>query len=197
MEEFLSICLGIGLAAACGFRVFVPMLIMSAAHLSGHLPLASQLEWIGSWPAFICFLVATVVEIIGYYIPWIDNTLDAVAGPAAMIAGAISVAAVLSDDVSPLFRWTIGIIAGGGTALSIQTLSMSVRGLSTATTGGSLNFIVSSIELLLSIMTTIGALIVPVLVIGILITTCWLTVRWLRRRRQEPKHESYLAKECA
>ena len=79
----MALLLGIGLSATCGFRVFVPLLGMSIAAMAGHLELASGFEWIGSWPALICLAVATVLEIAGYYIPWLDNLLDTIATPAA------------------------------------------------------------------------------------------------------------------
>src|SRR2546425_12995559 len=104
METILSICLGIGLSAACGFRVFVPLLVMSIASLSGHLTLAHGFEWIGTYPALITFSVATCLEIGGYYIPWVDNLLDTIASPAAVIAGTVVMAALVSD-LSPLLKW--------------------------------------------------------------------------------------------
>ncbi|PYQ56518.1 MAG: DUF4126 domain-containing protein, partial [Acidobacteria bacterium] len=80
METVLSILIGLGLAAACGFRVFVPLLIMSLASRAGvgHLALGPGFAWIGSTPALLSFAVATVLEIAGYYIPWVDNLLDTV-----------------------------------------------------------------------------------------------------------------------
>ena len=115
MEILLSICLGIGLGAACGFRVFVPLLAMSIASLSGHLTLSQGFQWIGTYSAFIAFGTATILEITAYYIPWIDNLLDSIAAPASMIAGTI-VAASSIVQISPLMKWTLAIIAGGGTA---------------------------------------------------------------------------------
>src|SRR5260370_32245357 len=87
METLLAASLGIGLSAACGFRVFVPLLVMSIASFSGHLTLAPGFQWIGSYPALITFSVATVVEIGGYYIPWVDHLLDTLATPAASVPG--------------------------------------------------------------------------------------------------------------
>src|SRR5438477_8925513 len=108
METVLSICVGIGLSAACGFRVFVPLLVMSIASLSGHLTLAQGFEWIGTYPALIAFSVATCLEIAGYYIPWVDNLLDSIATPAAIVAGTIATAAMVTD-VSPLMKWSLAI----------------------------------------------------------------------------------------
>src|SRR6185295_19313170 len=97
MELALSICLGLGLAAACGFRVFVQLLGISTAALAGHLHLAAGFEWLGSWPAFACFLTATIIEVVAYYVPWLDNLLDSIATPAAVVAGTIATASVVAD----------------------------------------------------------------------------------------------------
>src|SRR6266446_2543792 len=104
METLLSIFVGIGLSAACGFRVFVPLLVMSIAAASGHLTLAQGFQWIGSYPALVAFSVATLLEIAGYYIPWVDHFLDAVATPAAIIAGTIVTASMVSG-MSPFLKW--------------------------------------------------------------------------------------------
>src|SRR5207302_9281297 len=104
METLLSICVGIGLSAACGFRVFVPLLALSIASLSGHLPLAHGFEWIGSYPALLALSVATCVEILGYYIPWLDHVLDAIASPAAVLAGTLITAATVTD-IGPFGKW--------------------------------------------------------------------------------------------
>src|SRR5215475_3116859 len=108
METLSSICLGIGLSAACGFRVFVPLLVMSIASLSGHLTLAPGFQWIGTYPALITFSVATAVEIAGYYVPWVDHLLDTISTPAAIIAGTI-VTASLVTGLSPFMKWTLAI----------------------------------------------------------------------------------------
>src|SRR5262245_45624492 len=123
MELALSICLGIGLAAACGFRVFVPLLGVSMAALAGHVQLAEGVAWVGTWPALVCFLTATILEIGAYYIPWLDNLLDTIATPAAVVAGTIAMGSVVTD-MSPLLKWTLALIAGGGTAGLIQSATV-------------------------------------------------------------------------
>lgn len=164
METLLSACLGIGLSAACGFRVFVPLLIMSIASLSGHLSLAHGFEWIGSYPALVSFSVATCLEIAGYYVPWLDHLLDTVATPAAIVAGTIITASMVAD-VSPFLKWTLAVIAGGGAAGMVQGTTVLVRGASGVTTGGLANPVVSTLELAGSIITSILALVAPVLVV--------------------------------
>jgi len=161
MELVLSICLGIGLAAACGFRVFVPLLGIGVAAHAGHLQLAEGMEWMSSWPALICFAVATVLEIVAYYVPWLDNLLDTIASPAAVIAGSVATASVVYD-MSPFLRWTLALIAGGGLAIVVQSATVGLRGTSTATTGGLGNFVISTLELILAIVTTVLSIVLPI-----------------------------------
>src|SRR6185369_10794864 len=167
METLLAISLGIGLSAACGFRVFVPLLVMSVASFSGHLTLAPGFQWIGTYPALITFSVATVAEIGGYYIPWVDHLLDTMATPAAIVAGTIITAAMVSNT-SPMLKWTLAAIAGGGAAGLVQGTTVVARGISTATTGGLGNPFFATIELGGALFTSILALVVPLLAVGLI-----------------------------
>ena len=164
METILSFVVGLGLSAACGFRVFVPLLVVSIAAHSGHLSLASGFEWMASDTALIAFAAATALEIAGYYIPWVDHALDTLATPAAVVAGTI-ITASLVTDVSPFLRWTLAAIAEGGIAGVVQGTTVVARGLSTATTGGLANPIFATAELGGSVITSLMALIVPVLTV--------------------------------
>jgi hypothetical protein len=96
----------------CGFRIFVPLLIMGIANVSGYLNLTDGFAWIASYPALIVFSVATVLEVIAYFFPYVDNLLNAISTPASVIAGIMVTAAVMTD-VSPILQWTMAIIAGG------------------------------------------------------------------------------------
>ena len=114
-EAGLSIALGLALAAATGFRVFLPMLIASIAAHTGHLPLGEHFTWLGSLPAMIMLAVAATAEVAAYYIPVVDNVLDALATPAALVAGSLVAAAVMVD-LPPLVKWSAAIIGGAGAA---------------------------------------------------------------------------------
>src|SRR5436309_6364987 len=186
METLVSICLGIGLSAACGFRVFVPLLAMSVASLAGHLALAHGFEWIGSYPALVTFAVATCVEVAGYYIPWVDNLLDSIATPAAIIAGTL-VTASLVTDVSPLVKWTLAIIAGGGAAGMVQGTTVLARSASSAGTGGLANPLLATLELGGSIVTSILAILAPVLVMVLLAIFLVVFGRRLFRKTAKPQ----------
>jgi len=167
METLLSICVGIGLSAAFGFRFFVPLLVMSIASLTGHLTLSHGFEWIGSYPALVTFAAATCVEIAGYYVPWVDNFLDTIASPAAVIAGTLVTASMVTD-LSPFIKWTMAIIAGGGVAGIVQGTTVAVRGASSLGTAGLGNPIIATVEAIASTVTSIVALLAPVLAVGLL-----------------------------
>src|SRR5436190_13795831 len=182
METVLSICVGVGLSAACGFRIFVPLLVMSIASRSGHLTLAHGFDWISTDPALIAFSVATVVEILGYYMPWIDQVLDTVASPAAVIAGTIVTASMVSD-MSPFLKWTLAVIAGGGAAGLVQGTTVLTRGASLASTAGLANPVVATLELGGAVITSVMAVLVPVLVLVLLVVFFVFFGRKLYRMR--------------
>ncbi len=180
MEELLGLFIGIGLSATCGFRVFVPLFGMSIAHHAGALSFSSGFDWIGSWPATIAFGIAMVIEIAAYYIPWVDNLLDTIATPAAIVAGTF-VTASMVGDVSPFLRWSLAIIAGGGIAAIVQGSSVLVRGASTVSSAGLANPIVSTGELGASILGTLISIILPtVAVIIVVLLLTFLLRRFIR-----------------
>jgi len=181
MEQVLSICVGIGLSAACGFRVFIPLLIMSIASLSGHLTLAHGFEWIGTYPALVSFAVATCLEIAGYYIPWLDHLLDSLATPAAIVAGTIVTASAVTD-MSPFLKWTLAVIAGGGAAGLVQSATVITRGASTLATGGLANPLVASLELGGATITSVLALVAPILAVLLLLTLVFFLGRSALRK---------------
>jgi hypothetical protein len=187
MEALISICLGIGLSAACGFRIFVPLLVVSLANMSGHLHLATGFEWIGTYPAMIAFAVATVAEVGGYYIPWVDHALDTIATPVAMVAGTLIMASLVTD-MSPFLRWTLAVIAGGAAAGLVQGATVSARGASLVATAGFGNPIVASLELAGAVLMSLLSLAVPVLVAALILLLVYLVLRRLLRRRPEAAH---------
>ncbi len=186
VETFLSICIGVGLSAACGFRVFVPLLCLSiAAHFGAeHLHLAKSFAWIGSFPAMIAFGVATVLEIAAYYIPWLDNALDSAAVPIATIAGIFVTASVVAD-IDPFWRWTLAAIAGGGIAASTQLATTKARLVSSATTGGLANPVLATVESASSTLLSVLAVIWPIVAFAfalIILSVC-LWIIWFVGKR--------------
>lgn len=183
MEIFVSICVGIALSAACGFRVFVPLFVMSMASLGGHLTLSPGFAWIGTYPAFVGFAIATCLEVAGYYVPWIDNLLDTIATPAAIIAGIIVTASTVSG-MSPFLKWALAVIAGGGVAGTVQVATGMARGASTVSTAGLGNPLVATMEVGGATVLSVLAIVLPVFAgIMVLGLFCFGTQKLLEKRR--------------
>jgi len=176
----LSIVLGIALAAATGFRVFLPMLIVSGAAYTGHLQLDNSFAWLGTSSALTMLGVAALAEVLAYYVPVVDNLLDALVTPAALIAGTLVSAAVMTD-VPPMVKWTAAVIAGGGVAGLTQGLTGILRAHSTVLTGGLGNSIIATAELGGAVLISFLALVAPAAAIALVMLFLLVAIRLVRR----------------
>ncbi len=145
LSYFLSAFIGIGLAAATGFRVFLPMFAVSLASYFHWIPMNASFEWLAGLPALITTGIATIVEILAYYIPFVDHLLDTISIPMATIAGSVLFASQFAE-LGTFPQWALGLIAGGGTAATISSGFAGLRAASTATTGGLGNSVVGTAE---------------------------------------------------
>ncbi|GLU55609.1 DUF4126 domain-containing protein [Dyadobacter frigoris] len=177
MEIFLSICLGLGLSASSGFRVFLPMLVANIATLSGWITPGEGFAWMATWTAFFVLFTATIAEISGYYIPFIDNLLDTIATPAAVIAGTLLSTSFIQID-NPVLHWGLGIIVGGGTAGLVQAGTGLLRLFSSKTTAGFGNPVVSTAENIASFSLSGLAIFLPIVALVLVV----LLVVWLLKR---------------
>ena len=134
----------------------------------------------GSHYTSIAFGTATLVEVLAYYIPWLDHILDLIASPAAIIAGILATASMVME-LSPFLKWTLALIAGGGAAAVVQGVTVLLRAKSSALTAGTGNVFVSSFELVGSIITALLAVIVPMVCLVLIALLC-IFVIWKARR---------------
>jgi Domain of unknown function (DUF4126) len=184
---FAGVALGIGLAAATGFRVFLPLLIAGLAAHFGHLPLSEHFEWLGSTPALVTLGTAAAFEILAYYVPGLDHLLDVLASPAALVAGIVASAAVMTD-LPPSILWPVAIIGGGGIAGMTKGGTALVRAKSGLMTGGLANPVVSTLETVGATGLTLFAIALPVValvvVVGLLVWVARKAGRWLWGRHR-------------
>jgi hypothetical protein len=185
-EIITALALGVGLAAATGFRVFVPLLIAGIAARMGFLPLNDSFHWISTNAAIGSFGVATLVEVGAYYIPFVDNLLDHISTPLAIGAGTIISASVLPAD-SELVKWISGFIIGGGTAAVVQGATAALRLGSTGTTGGTANFLVATGENVAAVVTPVVTIIIPIVIALAILGTFFLIFKLLIRRRKKKR----------
>ena len=184
LESALAIAIGIGLAAATGFRVFLPFLVAGLAARWGALPLAEGFEWLAGTGTLIALGTASALEIAAYYIPGLDHALDLLASPAAVIAGVVASASVMTD-IPPAIMWPVALIGGGGMAGLTKASSAVVRAKSGLTTAGLANPIVSTGETAGALGVAVAAIVIPVIcLVVVLALVAWLTSRALRLVRR-------------
>lgn len=186
----MAALIGLALSATCGFRVFVPLLAVCIATRAEktegetYVQLAENFSWLQSDPAFVVFLVAAIFEIAGYYLPIIDNFLDTLATPAAVVAGTLITAAFLVD-MEPWLQWVLGVVAGGGAAGAVQATTVVARAASTVTTGGLGNPVVATVETGYSFLGSLLAVVIAPLALAVSLLLVFTGVFiWIRRRRR-------------
>tara|TARA_B100000214_G_scaffold227945_1_gene166120 strand:+ start:89 stop:670 length:582 start_codon:yes stop_codon:yes gene_type:complete len=185
LQIILSLSLGLGLAAACGFRVFIPPLMMGVANRFDLYELEGSFTWVGETWAIAIFGIATILEVGGYFIPWIDNLLDTVATPAAILGGIFVTSASLEGEMDPSTQWMLSIIAGGGVSGTIQLGTVATRAISTGTTGGLANPLISLLEAVASIVCIILSLFLVILIPFVIIFLIWKAIEYIRKTRNE------------
>ena len=185
VQILLSLSLGLGLAAACGFRVFIPPLMMGIGSRLDLYKLEGSFVWVDDTWAIAIFAVATLLEIGGYFIPWIDNLLDAVATPAAIIGGIFVTSASLEGELDPSAQWTRSVIAGGSVSGVIQLGTVATRAISTGTTGGLANPLISLLEAVASILCILISLFLVAIIPIVIIFLIWKSIGYIQITKKE------------
>ena len=184
----LAALMGLSLASASGFRVFLPPFILSLAvrtdtfvnlDLSG-----TEFAAFDSNAAVIVLGIACLAEFGAYYVPWLDNLLDTIATPAAVLSG-VGMSSMVLVGTDPIMQWSFAIIAGGGSAGIIQLTTVAIRGLSSTLTLGFGNSFVASGENIASVVLTIAALIAPLIAAIFAIIIILLLLRQVTKKPKE------------
>ena len=182
----IALCMGIGLAAASGFRVFLPPFLLSIGVRADAVDVDltnSSLEYFDSNIAVILLGVATIAELAAYYVPWVDNLLDSIASPAAIIAGA-GMTAVVLEGSDPVIQWSLAIIAGGGVTAAVQGATVVTRGVSTAITAGVGNPVVATGENIASLILSILAIVLaPLAAVLVVILLAMIVNRMMKKAK--------------
>ena len=183
----MATLMGISLAAASGFRVFLPPFLLSVVarlNIVWFLDLdlvGTQFEFFTSTLAIVVLGIATVAEFAGFYAPWIDNALDTVATPASILAG-VAMTAIVLEGADPIIQWAVAIVAGGGVAATIQSATVATRSLSSTFTFGLGNSAVATGENVASVALTLIAILIPFISAFVVILVVALLVGMKRRR---------------
>jgi hypothetical protein len=178
-----NIAMGIALSACAGFRVFVPMLASSLAAHFHIIDLPSDINWLGSWPAIICFGTASIAEIGAYYIPFIDNVLDAIATPLSIAAGTVLAFSIFPiSGQEPLLRWVVALLAGGTAAGTIHLGTGLLRLFSSKTTAGVGNVVLATTENAAAISGSLLSFVIPILAAVLLLgLICFIVIKFFKK----------------
>jgi hypothetical protein len=175
-ETVVSIGVGLALAAAAGFRVFVPLLALSLAAQNGWVELSPSFAWLATTAATVALATATVLEIAAYYIPFFDSVLDTLAAPLAVLAGIVASASVLTD-LPPWVQYTVAIVGAGSTAGVVHASTSLLRLKSSAATAGFGNPVLATVELVGSILMALLALLAPLLALAAVVLIVVMVAR--------------------
>jgi hypothetical protein len=187
MDALLAIAVGLGLAATCGLRAFVPVLGLSIAARMGWIGLPGSMGFLASDVALAALLVATALEVLATSVPALANLLDVLAAPAAMAAGTLAAGSQFTGIVpnDPLLGWAAALVAGGGTAGLVHVVSALGRTGATVASGGILTPAYGLAESFLAAVLSILAALMPILMILALGSIAAIvTVVILRRPRR-------------
>lgn len=194
MDILLALGIGITLSAACGFRIFVPPLVMSLGAIYGDVQLGESFAWLGTYPALIGLAMATVAEVLAYYIPVVDNLLDSIEIPTAIAVGTLLMSASIGGltDIEPLLKWAIAIVVGGGTAGIIEGFTVMTRAASTTMTGGTANPVMSTVEVLSAGVLSLLGILVPFIAVVVVFGVLAIALRQLSKlfSRKSPTQNS-------
>ncbi|MBL6883041.1 DUF4126 domain-containing protein [Euryarchaeota archaeon] len=184
----LAALMGLSLASASGFRVFLPPFLLSIAVRTDtlvNLDLSDTSFAIFDSNAAVLILgIACLAEFAAYYVPWLDNLLDTIATPAAVLSG-VGMSSMVLVGTDPIMQWSFAIIAGGGSAGIIQLTTVAIRGLSSTLTLGFGNSFVASGENIASVVLTIAALLAPLIAAIFAIIIILLLVRQVTKKPKE------------
>lgn len=189
VQTITATALGIALAACCGFRIFVPMLVAGLASKFQLFHFAESFSWLSSTPALVALSAATLVEIGAYYVPFIDNVLDTISAPLAAVAGTLLATSVIPIE-NEWMKWIIGIVAGGGGAGLISSATGLLRLFSSKTTLGTGNAVVATTENTAAIGGSILAFVIPVIMAVLFVLLFFWAIKKLYNRFSAKKIEN-------
>jgi hypothetical protein len=180
LSILLSVAAGLGLAAAAGFRAFVPLLAAGIAIHFGWVEPARGFDWLGEPIVLVALGIATVTEVAAYYVPGIDHALDLIGAPVAVAAGILAAAGVIVG-LPDWLRWITAIAGGGAVATAGHALNAVGRAKTGAASAGLGNPVYSTAELGGSLLLSGLAILVPfVALLAVVAFALWA----LRRRRR-------------
>jgi len=185
MDIFSSIVAGFGLAAPAGLNAWLPLLITGLACRFGFIKLTQPFDVLTNTWVLLVLVILLTIEIFADKIPAVDSINDIIHTFIRPVAGGILFAAQsgMVHGIDPTFSFILGAMSAG----SVHAVKAGVRPLVTATTAGLGNPLISCVEDIISGVSTVLALIVPIVAAIIMGTIVLVAARFVWRWRARRK----------
>ena len=186
MELLLGIFSAFGLSASAGLNAYIPLLVIgviahyfpNAIHLNQPFDLLAN-PWI-----LILLGVLVIIEMVADKVPAVNHINDVIQTVVRPAAGAVAFAASANviTDVNPVLALACGLLVAG----SVHTVkAAAVRPAVTATTGGAGNIPVSIAEDIIAFISSVLAIMIPIVMGTILVVVFAFVIWWWMRRSQK------------
>jgi hypothetical protein len=187
ITTLVQLMMGVSLAACCGLRAWMPMLIVSLLAKAGYVHVSPAFSFLERTDALIIFGVATALELLGDKVIVIDHFLDAVGTFVRPAVGTVLASSMLTH-MDPLAATTLGLIAGGAPAFTIHAGKTVIRAKSSLLAhfhAGVGNATLSVLEDVFTVGGVFLAVFVPVLAFGLALLgmafMTWMIVHLIRK----------------
>ncbi len=182
VEALSNIITSFGLSASAGLNAYLPLFIVALiARFTDLLHLNAPFNALTSGWVIAALAVLTVIEVLVDKIPAVDTINDVLQTLVRPAAGAILFAASSNviSDVHPVLALICGILVAG----TVHAVKATARPLVTATTAGTANPVVSTIEDITSAVISLLSILVPIVALMLIAVGVWLILRsWSRSR---------------
>ncbi len=180
---------GIGLAAPAGLNAYLPLLLLALAdRITDRITLDQPYDFLSSgWGIGVITFLLTV-EVVADKIPGIDHVNDLIQSAIRPAAGATVMMASTSDgsSLNPVVALILGLLTAG----SVHAAKATTRPAITVSTGGLGNPLVSLVEDGVALVTSLVAILAPILVVVPLVAFFALLLYGYRRFRRRPRTSS-------
>jgi len=160
MGMLISLLQGVGLSTASGLNAFVPLLVVGLLGRTGLIHLNSPWDFVTHPVALILLALLGFADFIADKIPGVDHVMHGFGLVLHPVVGAVLflMASDAAGTVHPVLAAVVGLVLAGGTHVG----RMAVRPISTVTTGGLANPLVSLIEDSVALLMSVLVVVVPV-----------------------------------
>ena len=181
-NAFLSLATAFGLSTSAGLNAYIPLLVVALlARFTPLVTLNKPYDALSSWWVIGTLGVLLVIETLVDKVPAADTVNDIIQTFIRPAAGAILFAATTNTiGLHPVVAAICGVLLAG----SVHVVKAGGRPVVAVATAGVGNPVVSTIEDVVSFVTSLLAIVAPYLVLALIVIAAGLITWWTVRRRR-------------